>query len=86
MDGLDKNQIGESANKTGYVLNGHLSERKQRGQQKMLPHEIRYYKGKLPVKVIQKSKKNWLVQEMGIRGKMFFVTVPRLLWKKPKCE
>lgn len=48
---------------------------------KMIPHEIRYYKGKLPVKVIQKSKKNWLVQEMGIHGKMFFVTVPRLLWK-----
>ena len=47
--------------------------------------EIRYYKGKLPVKILQKSKGNYLVQEMEFKGTKF-VTVPRLLWRKPKIK
>ena len=64
--------------------------------------EIRYYKGRYKVKVVQKSRKNWKVEaleeiplipstiEFGLGKSIFegetFVTVPRLLWKHPRSE
>jgi len=58
--------------------------------------EIRYYKGKYRVEVLQKSKGNWMVQALEFiptknKGGILtdwicdldkFVTCPRLLWRK----
>lgn len=60
--------------------------------------EIRWYKGKYKVKVIQKSKGNWMVKALEeipfsnltfdlrksiLKGELF-ITIPRLLWKHKK--
>ena len=59
--------------------------------------DIRYYKGKYPVRIVKRSKGNYLVQALGfceggnkeigyqvIRRGEKFTTVPRLLNLKPR--
>lgn len=59
--------------------------------------ENRFYKGKFKVEVLKKSKGNYLVKALEeteipaghgwswtVRKNERFVTIPRLLWKKPR--
>lgn len=57
-------------------------------------NEVRYYKGKMPVEVLVKGKRQgnkgpltWRVKVIGMEDwdmNAYFVTVPRLLWLKPR--
>lgn len=44
--------------------------------------EVRFYKGKEPVEVLKRSKKNWLVHSLV--DNRLFTTVPRLLWYRER--
>jgi len=46
--------------------------------------EIRFYKGKVPVEILMKSKGNWLVHDLV--SHRLFTTIPRLLWRKERVS
>ena len=52
-------------------------------------NEVRWYKGKIKVEILHRSKGNWLVKTLEEFSKWWpkgyeFTTVPRLLWRHPR--